>query len=402
MKSLQKSIIISASAWLTLAACGSDLTASSTTPAPSKTIDTAAPLATTGTTTPATTMPATTTVPKGESSGTEALLVGLLESHGTAGEFVGARIAFRDRDGTVTEVAAGTDTIGPTAKPVSLDVPWGIGSITKVFVAVSVLQLVDEGRIGLDAHIDTYFPDLPGAAIITIRDLLQHTSGLNEYDGQPEIKNGGTRAWSPGELVAIAEAQGRVGAPGAGYNYSNTNYILLGEIIRQVTGNSWLDEVTTRISEPLGMDSTGIIDPANVAAGHTLIDATFEVKVLLDPSTGGSAGALESTGRDLLAFTDALHRGRLLSPESQKAMESFIPGEDLSAFGVTHSYGLGLERYQNESITILGHLGGSDAWGAFIGFDRRSGNAVAVAINSNNAGPQAVIALEALVASAAA
>ena len=81
-------------------------------------------------------------------------------------------------------------------------------------------------------------------------------------------------------------------------------------------------------------------------------------------------------------------------------MESFVPGDDLSAFGVTHSYGLGLEQYQNDSITILGHLGGSDAWGAFIGFDRTSGNAVAVAINSNNAGPQAVIALEALLAAA--
>lgn len=180
---------------------------------------------------------------------TEALLAGLLESHRTAGEFVGARIAFRDRNGAVTEAAAGTDTIGPNAKQVSLDVPRGIGSITKVFVAVSVLQLVDEGRSG-------------------------------------------TRVWSPGELVAIADARGRVGTPGSGHHYSNTNYILLGEIIQQVTGNSWLDEVTARIIEPLGMRSTRIIEPGNVAVGHSLVDATFEVKVPLDPSTGGSAGAL--------------------------------------------------------------------------------------------------------------
>jgi D-alanyl-D-alanine carboxypeptidase len=398
MKSLQKSIIVSAAACLALAACGSDLRESAT-GTPQKTIDTAVTVATTNTTPPATAMP-TTTTPTGDSAETEAQLASLLESHRTAGEFVGARIAFRDRNGTVTEAAAGTDTIGPNAKPVSLDVPWGIGSITKVFVAVTVLQLVDEGRMELNTHIDTYFPDLPGAAKITIRDLLQHTSGLNEYNDQPEILNGATRVWSPDELIAVAEARGRVGLPGAAYHYSNTNYILLGEIIHKATGNSWLDEVTTRIIKPLGMRSTGIIDPSNVAVGHSLVDTTFEVKVLLDPSSGGSAGALESTGRDLLLFADALNGGRLLKQESQTAMESFVPGDDLSAFGVTHSYGLGLERYQNDSITILGHLGGSDAWGAFIGFDRTSGNAVAVAINSNNAGPQAVIALEALLAAA--
>lgn len=397
MKSLQKSFSLSVTTCLALAACGSD-SKESATATQQQSVETAATVASTKTTSPATAMPTATVLPRGDSTETEAQLDSLLESHRAAGEFVGARIAFRDRNGIVTEAAAGTDTIGPNAKPVSLDVPWGIGSITKVFVAVTVLQLVDEQRIELNAPIDAYFPDLPGAATITIRDLLQHTSGLNEYNGQPEIINSGGRVWSPDELIAIAETRGRVGTPGGTYHYSNTNYILLGEIIHKVTGNSWLEEITGRIIKPLGMHSTRIIDPSNVAVGHSLVDTTFEVKALLDPSTGGSAGALESTGRDLLLFAEALNAGRLVKQESHTAMESFVPGADLSAFGVTHTYGLGLERYQNDSITVLGHLGVSEAWGAFIGFDRASGNAVAVAINSNNSGPQAVIALEALLA----
>ena len=113
------------------------------------------------------------------------LLDGILESHHAAGEFVGARIALRDRDGTVTEVTAGTPTVDPASGPVDPDVPWNIGSATKTFVAVVVLQLADEGRIDLDAGIERYLPDLPGADRITPRQLLQHTSGLGEYLDEP-------------------------------------------------------------------------------------------------------------------------------------------------------------------------------------------------------------------------
>src|SRR3712207_1194826 len=120
---------------------------------------------------------------------------------------------------------------------------WNIGSATKPFVAVVVLQLAEEGAIDLDAGIERFLPDLPGAERITPRQLLQHTSGLGEYLDQPAVRTDAQRAWTPAELIAVAEAAGRVGEPGGPYHYANTNYIVLGEIVEQVTGRSWADEV---------------------------------------------------------------------------------------------------------------------------------------------------------------
>ena len=117
-------------------------------------------VAPTSTVAPSSSVPSSTSVPPTSSAppttsetgaAREALLRGVLDSHHTAGEFVGARIALLDRDGTITEVAAGTPTVDPASGPVDPDVAWNIGSATKIFVAVVALQLAEEGRIDLDA-----------------------------------------------------------------------------------------------------------------------------------------------------------------------------------------------------------------------------------------------------------
>ena len=95
------------------------------------------------------------------------LLINILDSHHDAGEFVGGRIALLDSDGTITEVATGTQTVDPASGPVDQNVAWGIGSVTKTFVAIVVMQLAEEGRIDLDAGIQRFLPDLQGAERIT-------------------------------------------------------------------------------------------------------------------------------------------------------------------------------------------------------------------------------------------
>src|SRR5215218_5820279 len=214
--------------------------------APTSTVTVAAATPTT------TAAPSTTTAAAALPSPTAGALRDILESQRGAGEFVGARIALADGDGAVTEVTAGTTAVDPASGPVDPDVAWNIGSATKTFVAVVVLQLAEEGRLDLDAGIAAYLPDLPGADRITPRQLLAHTSGLGEYGDQPALRNDMQRVWTPSELIALAEAAGRFGEPGAAHHYSNTGYIVLGEIIEQVTGHPWADEVTTRISAPLG------------------------------------------------------------------------------------------------------------------------------------------------------
>ena len=249
-------VLITAGLVLAGAACASDDDAAAptttvvapTTSAPPQTSPSPPPTEEEPTTTPAPPPPSPPT-----NAARQAQLSGILESHRAAGEFVGARITMHESDGTITEVTSGTQTVDPVSPPVDVDVPWNIGSSTKTFVAVVALQLADEGRLDLDAPIAGFFPDLPDADRITPRQLLQHTSGLGEYLDDPAVQGDLAREWAPAELIAVAEASGRYGEPGGPHRYSNTNYIMLGEIIKQVTGNTWYDEVGTRIAEPLGM-----------------------------------------------------------------------------------------------------------------------------------------------------
>lgn len=333
-------------------------------------------------------------------SARQTMLHNILELHRVGGEFVGATIAMADADGTVAEAVAGTPTVDPASGPVDPDVPWNIGSATKSFVAVVALQLADEGRLDLDDGIDGYLLDVADAAQITPRELLQHTSGLGEYLDQPAVVADLQRTWTPEELIAVAEAGGRVGAPGEAFHYANTNYIVLGEIIEQITGRPWADEVHDRIVEPLGLAATGPITDQR-PTGYVLVDGAFvDATNSSDPSVGGAAGGLLSTDRDLLTFATAVADGTLLSAASQAAMMTFIPGEDLSAYGITHSYGLGIERYVTDDITVIGHMGTGQAQGSFFGFDPDHGTAVAVTINTANPGPAALMGAQALTAAA--
>lgn len=402
--------LASAGLIVTAAACSSDddatvvsspATAPQTTASPPTTLAVTATALPTTTVAPVTTAVLSTTVPAPTTTQPDparlALLQGILDSHHAAGEFVGARIALLDANGAITEATSGAQTIDPASAAVDLDTPWNIGSLTKTMVAVVVLQLAEAGRVDLDAGIAQYMPDLDGADSITPRQLLQHTSGLNEYENQPAVVNDRQRPWTPEEMIAVAEAAGRVGEPGAQFYYSNTNYIVLAQIIEQVTGNAWSDEVQSRIAEPLGMADTSLLTTAS-SPGFALVDDGFvDATDVEDPSLGGPAGGMQSTGRDLLKFGTALFDGTLLSPDSVSQMQAFVPGDDLSAYGITHSYGLGLERYETDAVTVLGHLG-TGLQGSFLGDDPASHTLVAVTSNTQNPESTAIMALEALTA----
>jgi D-alanyl-D-alanine carboxypeptidase len=329
----------------------------------------------------------------------ERQMTAIVETHRANREFVGATLAIRKADGTTVTVTSGTKEPNGDGGEVDPDIAWGIGSATKTFVAVVVLQLAEEGRIDLDAGIDRYLPDLAAADRITPRQLLQHTSGLGDYLERPEVLGDAQRPWTVPELIAAAEAGGRTAEPGGPYDYSNTNYLVLGEIIERVTGNPWVHEVQTRILEPLDMHDTQVADLDDAAPGFGVEDGVFvDYTDRWHPSIGGAAGGLRSTAADLLVFTEALASGQLLSERSPAERTTFIPGEDLSSYGVVHEYGLGLERYATEQLTVDGHLGSGNAYSAFIGYDVANGTAVVVMMNTVTPGPQVVMGLEALAA----
>jgi D-alanyl-D-alanine carboxypeptidase len=248
-----------------------------------------------------------------------------------------------------------------------------IGSVTKSFVATVVLQLVGEGRLGLDDHLERWLPGLvPGGEQSTARQLLQHTSGLYNYtDDLPEPP----RRFRPRELVAIATGHEPLLAPGTQFSYSNTNYILAGLLVERVTGQPLAAQLQQRILQPLGLGDTELPTTQRALAGpHVrgyappdedwrvsdgpggLVDVTE-----MDTSWAWAAGAMVSTTTDLARFYQALLGGQLLTPELLKQMRTTV---DASQAGHGTRYGLGLEVLRlGCGVELWGHGGSLEGYG---------------------------------------
>jgi len=145
--------------------------------------------------------------------------------------------------------------------PVTTEAQFRIASITKVFVSIVVLQLVEEGKLTLDDPLSRHLPAYPDQRV-TIRQLLNHTSGVPDYsmsdDFNKELLNYRDRRWTAAEVLDLVKDTEPDFAPGTDYAYSNTNDVLLGEIIRNISGRSWAQEVRRRILDPLNLNSTHI------------------------------------------------------------------------------------------------------------------------------------------------
>lgn len=254
--------------------------------------------------------------------------------------------------------AAGGKADTSTGAPAQPYDSFRIGSATKTFVATVILQLVGEHRLSLDDTVDHWLPGVVtgngnDGTKITVRELLQHTSGIYDYTQDfPELESAANfeklrlTTFTPTQLVAIAMGHQPDFAPGTSWEYSNTNYILAGMIIQKVTGHSWQYEVDRRIIGPLGMRHTvaPTTDPAihgphlhGYAGPAPAIDTTA-----WNPSAADAAGAIVSTTQDLTTFYSALMRGRLLAPAQLAEMETTVPAPGLSGFAPGTRYGLGL------------------------------------------------------------
>ena len=271
-----------------------------------------------------------------------------------------------DMPGSARWLAAGGTATADGADRVRPDARFRTGSTTKTFVATVVLQLVEEGALRLGDPLERFVPAVPAAADITVRDLLGHTSGIPDYVQaaglNDRLLDAPDEIWSVDDVLALVADRDREFEPGSGWSYSNTNYVLLGEVIRSVTGQTWADEVTRRIIEPLGLTDTVI--PHGATATHVIpgsIDVDgdgFSDVVATDPwpaleSTEGPAGAMVSTAADLATFAGALFRGDLVAPSSLAQMVEKNP------FGARHAgYGLGVEITEPDfATTVWGHGG---------------------------------------------
>jgi len=251
------------------------------------------------------------------------------------------------------------------------------GSTGKTFVAVVVLQLVEEGALGLDQPLSEFFGDTPGLArlpnrdAITVQMLLSHTSGLPRYVLKPafwtRLAAEPDRVWQPEELIAYILDDPAVHPAGGGWAYSDTNFILLGMIIEQVTGNSFYDELEERVIRPLALDRTtpstsrridGLVQgcsgesPMFPMPARPLENGVYFV----NPQFEWTGGGLVTNTLDLAIFLRELLDGRLLSEASKKAMVQPAAPEALQEEN-GESYGLGLQIWASETGPVYGHGG---------------------------------------------
>jgi D-alanyl-D-alanine carboxypeptidase len=271
------------------------------------------------------------------------------------------------RDGSTVTVAASGLADVATKTPMVVRDRVRIGSLTKTFVATVVLQLDAEHRLSLSDTVSRWLPGLvPGGADITIQELLQHFSGIYSYTDDPGFQQAltadPTRVWRPRELVRIAVAHPPVFPPGTTFSYSNTDYVLLGMIIRAATGHTVGQELRDRIFEPLGLRDTSFpyADPhlpRPFAHGYLISAAGPVDTTVMSPSWLGAAGGMVSTAPDVARFYTALFGGKLLPAAQLRELMTTAP----IAPGI--GYGLGVMSVPLSCGTAWGHQG--DVFGYF-------------------------------------
>jgi CubicO group peptidase (beta-lactamase class C family) len=304
-------------------------------------------------------------------------------------------------DGTVWQGFTGVAN-RETQAPVDANSVFGIGSITKPIVATTVLQLYEEGKLNLNDTVSQWLPDLAknitNADRITIRQLMGHTSGIPEYLEQPEARAQFfadpqaffSREIDVSELIAFVQNKPALGEPGSAFYYSNSNIVLLGQIVEKVTGTTLASQLRSRIFEPLGLNQTFYAPQEAVSRGNitrtyseldddgkiTTADYLNEVDEVSKKGLSWAAGAggIVSTAAELAKIGQALFQGELLSPATLQLMIN--DNSDLLAAanrpagsapgGIERDfYGLGVESGSIAGIgNFLRHNGATIGWGA--------------------------------------
>lgn len=271
-------------------------------------------------------------------------------------------VIIMSRNGTrVSHVTAGVADKA-TGRPMDPRLHFRIASVTKSFTATVVLKLVAERKISLDDTVDKWLPGLVRAngndgRKITVRQLLQHTSGLREYALDPRVQSEPRRDWKHEELIAMATEQPPLSEPGDEWHYSNANYILAGMIVEKATGHSFTHELKRRIIKPLKLRHTSM--PATRAMprpyAHGYFGSFGDVSTEISPSSGWTSGGMISTVDDVARFHRALFTGRLLPKAQQRQLTETRHVVDE---GLEQDYGLGVTKMRLACGDAWGHDGG--------------------------------------------
>ena len=304
-------------------------------------------------------------------------------------------------DGTTWTGVSGWADIAHKVKVVP-GTAFSIGSISKTFLATLVLELVHEGRLTLDDPVRHWLPDANVSMHVTVRELLDHTSGLYDFFGNPAIDTAllarPTRVWSPRRALSYMKAP--YCDPGTCWVYSNSNYVLLGQIVEQVTGHAATTELRQRFFDPLGLGRTfvqGVELPRGTVATAYKLTGTVATRVTTSLADGtgiapftslvtaaGTAGDIASSSVDLARWARALYGGTVLSPDMLAKMLDTTRSQQLHG---TKAYGFGMEAVTLGGRYTVGHNGRLIGSRGSIRYLPLSGFTIAVVTNQDPIGP---------------
>ncbi|MGI4821659.1 MAG: serine hydrolase [Janthinobacterium lividum] len=275
-----------------------------------------------------------------------AKLDSLLTTLGAHNKLMGSVMLSHDGKVIYSKAVGYAQLDGATKVPATADTRYRVGSLTKMFTATMIMQLIEEKKLTLATPLATFFPQLPNAKTITIDQLLSHRSGLHDF------ATGGAQLGhkTSAEMVTILSKTTPDFEPGAKFAYSNSNYVVLGYILEKLTKQAYAQALQKRIVARAGLQHTyygGKIDPAQQEAfSYERNGAGWKLGPETDMSVPGGAGAIVSTAPDINRFLEALFGGKLVTAASLKEMET-----------VRDKFGRGLIELPFNSHASYGHGG---------------------------------------------
>ncbi|MCC6243213.1 MAG: beta-lactamase family protein [Gemmatimonadaceae bacterium] len=337
-------------------------------------------------------------------------LTTLADSARVAQRWPGVSIAVALPNGTIIAVARGyADTLAK--RPLTTDARLLQGSVGKTYVAAVAMQLVAEGTLVLDAPISRYLGDapwldsVPNGRTATVRQIMQHTSGLVRYEFQPTVtatlRSDPFREWTPLDRLRVLFGTRAPFAAGTSWEYSDTNYIVLGMIIERLTGRSYYDVVQRRVLGPLQLNATmpsdrrampmvanGYAGPKNELGGY---DGSIGADGLfaINPQFEWTGGGMASTTGDLARWAKLLYEGKAFAPTMLPVMLDAVPAR----LGPNVKYGLGVMLRPTALGISWGHSGFFPGYATEMAYFPYARVAVALQINITDPYPRGLMPL---------
>ncbi|MEG3767123.1 serine hydrolase domain-containing protein [Alteromonas sp. 14N.309.X.WAT.G.H12] len=260
--------------------------------------------------------------------------------------------------------------------PISAQTRFRIGSVSKTFTAVLIMQLIEKNKLSLDTKLSQFFPAIPNAAQINIKHLLSHRSGIFSYTDDPDYMNFMTTPQTEAQLVSRIRGYQPLFSPGSQHKYSNSNYALLGFIIESLYGKPLKEVIAKNIAQPLNLNSTyygNSIEIEENEASSYRYNGHWVKQPETHMSVPHGAGAIVSSAKDTNRFFTALFEGKLISTDSLKAMMQLEDG-----------YGLGMTAAPFGEKQFYGHFGGIDGFVSAAGYNTEDGLNITVLSNAVN------------------